>query len=200
MLTGPVHMSVCVRVRHFACTQRGPLGSCIHGDSWPHTLLRGCWTKATWLYHNLTLFNTLSSCHVFLCYALREKERVPTFISSYINLLPVKHRKRDLSAIFAIYWCGVPWTESRAITNDSIIWDRKRGWSGYLMPPFMMEHLEGVFSHTESEPWADDKGGGWSETNQSQSYMQSWVPWCPGDVVFWYFLIPSRFFSSWRGS
>ncbi len=129
-----------------------------------------------------------------------EKERVPTFISSYINLLPVKHRKRDLSAIFAVYWCGVPWTESRAITNDSIIWDRKRGWSGYLMPPFMMEHLEGVFGHTESEPWADDKGGGWSETNQSQSYMQYWVPWCPGDVVFWYFLIPSRFFSSWRGS
>lgn len=66
-----------------------------------HTLLRGCWTKARRLYHNLTLFNTLSSCHVFLCYALREKERVPTFINSYISLLPVKHRNRDLSAIFA---------------------------------------------------------------------------------------------------
>lgn len=134
-----------------------------------HTLLRGCWTKARWLYH----FNTLSSCHVFLWYALREKGRVPTFINSYISLLPVKHRKRDLSAIFArlLEWC----TLNRVEGDYKWLHLRQKARVGWIFNASMcmMEYLDCVFGHSESELWADDKGGWWLETNQSQSYMQS---------------------------
>lgn len=49
-----------------------------------YTLSRSCRTKERQLYDNLTVFNALSSCHVFLCYALREKKR---FLLSLIPTL-----------------------------------------------------------------------------------------------------------------
>lgn len=105
------------------------------GHTHTHKLLLGFWTKARRLYHNLTLFNTLSSCHVFLCYALREKERVPTSINSYISPLPVKHRKRDLSAISGrlLVWRTLNGVDGDYKRLHHLRREERVG--GYVMPP-----------------------------------------------------------------